>query len=233
MDLRLSRRGAAVSNAGSSEQLRDVVDRLQREVAELRGSRKRLAEAAHDDRRAIERALHDGVQQHIVAFAVQLRRLAGLVDSDPAAAKALLDEMATNVREALDAASELAEKIYPPLLEARGFASALRSAAERAGVTAVVDVKAGAAYSAELTTAVYWSCAEALSSALPGSQATVRVIDADGALTFEIAIAGHLADARLERLRDRIEALDGRITVEHLEDGGSRVHGWLPLSRRP
>ncbi|MDP9271209.1 MAG: histidine kinase [Chloroflexota bacterium] len=199
-------------------------------MAELRGSRKRLAEAAHDDRRAIERALHDGVQQHMVAFALQLRRLAGLVDSDPVAAKALLDEMATNVREALDEASELAERIYPPLLEARGFASALRSAAERAGLTAVVDVKAGAAYSAELTAAVYWSCVEALSSASPESQATVRVLDADGALTFEIAIAGHLADGRLERLRDRIEALEGRVTVEHLKDGGSRVHGWLPLS---
>jgi signal transduction histidine kinase len=220
-----------MSNAGSSERLRDVIDRLQGEVLELRESRKRLAEAAHDDRRAIERALHDGVQQHIVAFAVQLRRLAGLVESDPAAAKALLDEMATNVREASEAASELAEKIYPPLLEARGFASALRSAAERAGVTAVVDVKAGAPYAAELTAAVYWSCAEALSSAPRGSQAIVRVIDADGTLTFEIASAGHLADGRLERLSDRIEALDGRVSVEHLKDGGSRVHGWLPLSR--
>ena len=219
-----------MSNAGSDERLRDVIDRLQGEVAELRGSRKRLAEAAHDDRRAIERALHDGVQQHMVAFALQLRRLAGLVDSDPVAAKALLDEMATNVREALDEASELAERIYPPLLELRGFASALRSAAEKAGLTAVVDVTAAATYSPELTAAVYWSCVEALSSASPESQATVRVIDADGVLTFEIAIAGHLTDGRFERLRDRIEALDGRVTVEHLKNGGSRIHGWLPLS---
>ncbi len=220
-----------MSNASSGEQLQDVVDRLQGEVAELRRSRKRLAEAAHDDRRAIERALHDGVQQQMVAFAVQLRRLAGLVDGDPAAAKALLDEMATNVREALDEASELAERIYPPLLEARGFASALRSAAEKARVTALVDVKAGAAYSAELTAAVYWSCVEALSSASPGSQATVRVLDADDGLTFEVAIAGHLADGSLQRLRDRIEALNGRVTVEHPKEGGSRVHGWLSLAR--
>jgi signal transduction histidine kinase len=211
--------------------MQDVVERLQAEVAELRRSRRRLAEAAQADRRAIERALHDGVQQHLVAFAVDLRRLAGLVGSDPAAAKALLDEMATNVREALDEASELAERIYPPLLEARGFSSALRSAAERAGVTAVVDVRTAASYPPGVTAAVYWSCVEALSSASPGSQATVRVLDADGALTFEIAIAGHLADARLERLRDRIEALDGRATVEHLKDGGSRLQGWLSLSR--
>jgi signal transduction histidine kinase len=222
-----------VSNAGSSEPRRDVIDRLQGEVAELRGSRKRLAQAAHDDRRSIERALHDGVQQHLIAFAVQLRRLAGLVEIDPAAAKALLDEMATNVREASDEASELAERIYPPLLEARGFASALRSAAERADLTAEVDVRAGGAYSAELTAAVYWCCVEALSSASPGSHATVRVVDADGALTFEITIAGHLADGRLERLRDRIEALDGRVIVEHSKNGGSHVHGSLPLSPSP
>jgi len=226
-----SRKGASVSNTGSGEPLQDVVDRLAGEVAELRRSRKRLAGAAHDDRRAFEGALHDGVQQYLVAFAVDLRRLAGLVDGDPAAAKALLDEMTTNVREALDEASELAARVYPPLLEARGFASAMRSAAERAGVTAVVDVRTAASYPPEISAAVYWSCVEALSSASRGSQATVRVLDADGALTFEVAVAGHHPEGRLDSLRDRIEALDGRLSVDDGHDGGSRVHGWLPLSR--
>jgi signal transduction histidine kinase len=220
-----------VSNAGSGERLRQVVDRLQGEVAELRRSRKRLAEAAHADRRTIERALHDGVQQHLVAIAVDLRRLAGLVDADPAAAKLLLDEMAANVREALAETTELAQRVYPPLLEGRGLASALRSAAESAGVTAVVDVPARADYPPEITVAVYWSCVEALSSALRGSQATVSVLDADGVLTFEVAVAGHHPEGRLDRLRDRIEALDGRVSVDDAHDGGSRIYGWLPLSR--
>ena len=219
-----------MSNAGSGERLREVVDRLQGEVAELRGPRKRLAEAAHAERRAIERALHDGVQQHLVALAVDLRLLAGLVDGDPAAAKVLLDEMAANVREALDETTELAQRVYPPLLEARGFASAIRSAAESAGVTVLVDVPAGAGYPPEITAAVYWSCVEALSSASRGSEATVSVLDADGALTFEVAVAGHQPEGRVERLRDRIEALDGRVSVDDRQDGGSRVHGWLPLS---
>jgi signal transduction histidine kinase len=220
-----------VSNAGSGERLREDVNRLQGEVAELRGSRKRLAEAAHADRRAIERALHDGVQQHLVALAVDLRRLAGLVDGDPAAAKVLLDEMAANVREALDETTELAQRVYPPLLEARGFASAMRSAAERAGVTVLVDVPAGAGYPPEITAAVYWFCVEALSSASRGSQATVSVRDTDGAVTFEVAVAGRHPEGRLDRLRDRIEALDGRLSVDEGQDLGSRVHGWLPLSR--
>jgi signal transduction histidine kinase len=220
-----------VSNADSGGRLGEVVDQLRVEVAELRGSRKRLVEAAHADRRAIERALHDGVQQHLVALAVDLRRLAGLVDGDPAGAKMLLGEMAANVREALDATTELAQSIYPALLEGRGFASALRSAAERAGVTVVVDVPAGAGYPPEITAAVYWSCVEALSSAARGSRATVSVRDTDGGLTFEVGIAGHQPEGRLAGLRDRIEALDGRVSVDERPDGGSRVHGWLPLSR--
>ena len=220
-----------MSNAGSGEQLREVVDRLQREVAELRRSRKRLVVAADADRRAIERALHDGVQQHLVALAGDLPRVAGLVDGDPAALKGLLDEMAANVREALDETTELAQMVYPQLLEGRGLASALRSAAESAGVTLLVDVPAGLGYPPQVTTLVYWSCVDALSSALRGSRATISVLDEDGVLTFEVAVASAYPDERLDRLRDRIEALDGRVSVEDRQDGGSRVHGWLPLSR--
>jgi len=220
-----------VSQTGSGEQLKDVVDRLQAEVVDLRRSRRRLVEAASADRRALERALHDGVLQHLVAFAVDLRRLAGLVDGHPAAAKALLDEMAVNNREALTETTELAQEVYPPLLGGRGFATAMRSAAERAGVTALVDVPAGVDYAPEIIAAVYWFGVEALSSAAPGSQALISVRDADRALTFEVAVAGHHPEGRLDRLRDRIEALDGRVSVEDLQDGGSRVHGWLPLPR--
>jgi signal transduction histidine kinase len=219
-----------VSNAGSGEQLRDLVDQLQREVAELRGSRRRLAEAAHDDRRAIERALHDGVQQHLVALAVDLQRLAGLVDSDQAAARTLLDEMAADMRKALDETTVLAQRVYPPWLDARGFASAIRSAAQSAGVTVQVDVPASAGYPPEVTAAVYWSCVEALSSASRGSQATISVREADGALNFEVAVDGRHPTARLDRFRDRLEALDGRLTVDK-EELGWRLHGWLPLSR--
>jgi signal transduction histidine kinase len=224
------KKGWPVPNPGAGEQLQDVVDRLEGEIAELRRSRRRLVGAAHDDRRAIEGALHDGVQQHLVALAVDLQRLAGLLDGDAVVARALLDEMATNMRDALDETTELARWVYPPLLEGRGLASALRSAAESAGVTAVVDVPAVIGYPPEITAAVYWTCFEALSSASRGSQATVSVVDADDALTFEVAVAGRHPMERLDRMRDRIEALDGRLSVEE-EDLGSRLHGWLPVSR--
>jgi signal transduction histidine kinase len=208
----------------------DDVERLQAEVAELRRSRRRLVDAADADRRAIERALHDGVQQQLVALAVDLRRLAGMMSAAPPAASALLDEMTANLREAMTEATALAQTVYPPLLDRRGLASSLRSAAESAGVTVMVDVPAAADYPDEIGAAVYWSCVEALSSASAGSQAAVTVREADGALTFEVAIPGQLPRERVDRLRDRIDALDGRLTVD--EDGlGARVHGWLPLSR--
>jgi signal transduction histidine kinase len=220
----------AVSDADSGEQPEDVVDRLRRDVAELRRSRRRLAEAGYADRRAMERDLHDGVQQHLVALAVNLRLLAGLVDGDPAGARALLDQMAADVQEALDESTALALRVYPPLLEGRGFASAIRSAAESAGVTVLIDAPAAPDYRPEIGAAVYWSCVEALSSASAGSQATVSLRDADGALSFDVAVDGRHPAAVLDRLRDRMEALDGRVSVEEVRNGGSRVHCWLPLS---
>jgi signal transduction histidine kinase len=120
--------------------------------------------------------------------------------------------------------------VYPQLLEGRGLASALRSAAERAGVSLQVDVPAGRGYPPQITAVVYWTCVDALSSASRGSRATISVRDKDGVLTFEVAVASPYPEERLDRLRDRIEALDGRVSVEDLQDGGSRVHGWLPLS---
>jgi signal transduction histidine kinase len=222
--------GEAVSKAGSDEKLPDEFPRRQAEIAELRRSRRRLLEAADADRRGIERALHDGVQQQLVSLAVDLQRVARLVDQDPPAAKALLDEMATHLRDALSESTELARTIYPPRLDRRGFATALRTAAERTGVTVLVDAPAAADYSPEISSAVYWSCVEAMACASPGSQVTVSMPGPDDLLTVEVAVAGRDLTASLERLRDRIEALGGRVTVDEGKLG-SRVQGWLPLSR--
>jgi signal transduction histidine kinase len=218
----------AVSNA--TDDVSTTVDRLRGEIADLRLSRRRLVSAADTDRRAIEGALHDGVQQHLIALGVDLQRLAALVDADPVAGRALLEEMTANVRTAIAETTALAERIYPPLIAARGFASAIWAAAEPLGITVLVDAPAGATYPSEITTAVYWSCVETLSFASRGSEATVSVLDTDVVLTFDVGIDGRAPEEPLARLRDRIEALDGRVAIEDRTDGGSRVHGWLPLS---
>jgi signal transduction histidine kinase len=217
------------------EALRETHDRLRVEVAELRASRERLVLAADADRRRIERDLHESVRQHLVALAVNLQRVGLWMNTDPAAAKELLDEMEHDVQQALDETAALAERIYPALLDAGGLAAALRSAAVRAGISASVDVRAGANRPPEVAATVYLCCLEALEHVSAGARATVTVRDEEEALGFEVvedgarsaAVAG--SDAGLDRLRDRVEALGGRLTIRSERGRGIRVSGSLPL----
>jgi signal transduction histidine kinase len=220
-----------------AETLLETIDRLRREVADLRASRKRLVMAADDDRRTIERDLHGSVQQHLVALAVNLQLGGGLADADPAAAKALLEEMGRDVQQALDETAQLAQRIYPSLLEARGLAAALRSAAVIAGVPASVEVPPGVGDSLVAARTVYFCWLEALEHAGAGARATIRVRDEEEALAFEVVEDGARSaaetapsDTRLERLRERVEALGGRLTIQSDPGRGTRVSGSLPLS---
>lgn len=211
----------------------DVVrelDRLRVEVADLRASRRRLALADDADRRSIERELHDGVQQHLVALAASLQLAAGLVDADSAAAKAFLEEVARDVQQAMDEAGRLAHDIYPPLLEAGGLAAALRWAAVRANVPTRIEVEADGAYPPGVARAVYLCCLEVLERAVAGAQAAVTVRDEEAALAFEVVADRANSDAELHRLRDRIEALGGRLTIRSRAGGATRVAGSIPLS---
>ena len=113
------------------------------EAEELRASRARIAAAALTERRQIERDLHDVVQQHLVAVIVNLQLARELADSDLAAAKAVLDELSADAREALESVRELAQRVYPPVLRDRGPAEALRAAA--AGVRCAGPRRGGAA----------------------------------------------------------------------------------------
>ncbi len=128
----------ARSNAAEDRDRRLVIDRLRAEVAELQQSRRRLVEAESADRRELERALHDGLQQRLVALAADIQYLARQLDQDPASAKGLVDAMSESLRESLAEATALAEQLYPPLLDGRGLATSLRSAAAVAGVALVV-----------------------------------------------------------------------------------------------
>ena len=119
--------------ARNVEALREEIGRLRLEVAELRASRKRLVVAADADRRWIERDLHEIVRQQLVALAVNLQRTGSCMDAGPAAAKELLEEMTRDVQQALDETAQLAQRIYPALLNAGGLAAALRSAAAGRG----------------------------------------------------------------------------------------------------
>jgi signal transduction histidine kinase len=200
---------------------------LRQEIEELRASRKRLALAADAERRDIERALHEGVQQDLVGLAANLEVAAGSVDSDPAAAKALLEELQREARRALTEMQELATRIFPPLLEAGGLVAELRAAASRAGVPARIAVDA--AYPPQVAGAVYFCVLDVFERAPAGTPVDVTVRGEEGGVAFEIDADGDLGSER-RAPHDRVEALGGRLTIT-AGDGRTTVAGSLPLSR--
>ena len=221
--------GAGGRRPEAANALRRELVRLRHETVDVSRSRARLLLAGDADRRAIERTLHDGLQQELVAIAVDLGRAVTLLEKDPIAARGLLKELTGNLRHAIDEAATLAQRIYPPLLlEVRGLPSALRSAAANSGVIVTIQVSADAGYAPDLIAAVYWCCVEALAAAPTGTHATIRVADAEGGLRFEIGVSAAYPDGALERLRDRVEALGGELILEDSKDGGSFVATTLP-----
>ncbi len=132
------------------------------DVSELRASRMRLLAASDEQRREIERKLHDSVQQHLVALAVNLQLARDLVGSDRTAATTLLEQMSRDVHEALEAVRAMAQDIYPPLLVDRGLADALRGAA--ADAAARIEVSTRDRFPPEVEATLYFLCVELLSS---------------------------------------------------------------------
>jgi len=211
--------------------LRDTLEQLRAEVADLRASRERLVLAADADRQRLERDLHEGAQQQLVALAVNIQLAESLLDTDSAAAKALLEEMGRDVRQALREAAQLAQRIYPPPLELGGLAAALRSAAVSAGVSASVEVSGDSSYPPQIAHTIYSCWLEALERGAGETPVSITVQGEGEALTFEVVRDAAQPDAGLDRLRDRVEALGGRLTMRSEPDGGVRVSCSLPLSR--
>jgi len=201
------------------------------ELEELRASRKRLVLAAAADRGRIERELHDGPQQGLVALAVELQHARRLVDAHPAVG-VLIDEMSGQLEEAVDALRALAHRIHPPLLEAGGLRAALRITAAMLDVPTRIEVPEGTTLPPALAGAVYFSCADALEHLGERAKIAITVRQERGTIVFEIVVEGSdsvTADADLIPMRDRLEALGGRLTVAS-ERGHSRISGSLPIS---
>jgi signal transduction histidine kinase len=205
------------------------LDGLRREVDELRASRRRLVVADDAERRNIERALHDDMQQQLVGLAAGLELAAGSVDADPTAAKARLADLAHDVQQALEDARRLAHRIYPPLLEAGGLVPALRTAAASAHVPTRIDVETGAGYPPEIAGLVYFCCLHVLERSGAGTPVTVTVRSDERTLGFEV-VADCDFEAEQLPLRDRVEALGGRLTFSSEPEHRTRLVGSVPLS---
>jgi signal transduction histidine kinase len=211
--------------------LEESVEQLRHEADELYASRTRLVLAADADRRRIERELHDGAQQDLVGLAVKLQQARRLLDSDPVAARVLVDEMRGDVQESLDRLRSLAQRIHAPQLRAGGLPAALRSAAASAGVRVRIDVGANRVYPQEVSETVYLCIVAAFERLVTGTTAAIDICERNGTVAFEIVaeVAGvEPADAHLAAIRDRVEALGGRLTITAVSGGGTRIAGSLP-----
>jgi signal transduction histidine kinase len=235
--------GLALHNLALDSALQASLDEVRRQAEELRASRARIVAASDAARRRIERDLHDGAQQHLVALSVNLRLAQRLAASNPEAVGELLDELGKGLEEAVRELRALAHGIYPPLLVDRGLEEALRSAAGRAALPTEVEATGAQRYPSEVEAAVYFCCLEAMQNAAkhagPGAVVTVRVFERDDELCFEVRDDGvGFDDASMGRtgsgfvnMGDRLGAIGGSLSVRSARGQGTTVSGRVPLTR--
>jgi signal transduction histidine kinase len=223
--------GLVLKNVGLTAEL---LARLE----DLRASRQRLVAAQDDERRRLERNLHDGAQQNLVALKVKLGLAELLAEKDPARAKQTLAELKVETDEALETLRDLARGIYPPLLADKGLVAALESQARKATLPVQVDADGVGRYPQEVEAAVYFCCLEALQNVQKYAAAQLAVVKLDGSgseLSFEVTDDGRGFDdasvkrgAGLTNMTDRVDALGGSLEILSTPEGGTRVHGSLP-----
>jgi signal transduction histidine kinase len=224
--------GLVMRNVALTEQLMDHIE-------QLRGSQKRLVSAQDEERRRLERNLHDGAQQQLVALAVKLRLAEQLTERDPPKAKDLLADLQTETGEALENLRDLARGIYPPLLADKGLVAALESQARKSAVPITVEATGVGRYPQDAEAAVYFSCLEALQNVAKyasASGATVSLSDGDGRLRFVVTDDGVGFEqgttshgSGLQGIADRLAALDGTLEVRSAPGAGTTVTGVVPL----
>ena len=212
---------------------------LQARLVELRASRQRLVTAQDEERRKLERNLHDGAQQHLVALKVKLGLAEMLMSRDAQKAKATIGQLKGDADEALETLRDLARGIYPPLLADKGLGAALESQARKATIPVSVDATGLGRYSQDVEAAVYFSVLEALQNVqkyAQASAATVQLREADGALRFSVTDEGEGFDvgttkkgSGLVNMADRIDSLGGTIVVSSSPGRGTELSGSLPV----
>ena len=233
--------GLALHNVRLDSALQASLDELRHKAEELQASRARIVVAADAERRRIERDLHDGAQQRLVALAVKLGLARRLVDGDLDQARGMLDELRDEVKDAVEELRSLAHGIYPPLLLDQGLAAALGSAAQRATIPTRVEAGPIGRYPADVEAAAYFCCMEALQNAMkhagPEATVVVRAWEKDGALRFTVTDDGAGFDAAAKaaghgfvNMGDRLGAIGGSLRVESSPGGGTSVIGVLPLA---
>lgn len=231
--------GLALHNSQLDTALQSTLDEVRKQADELRASRARVVASGDAERRRIERNLHDGAQQHLVALAVNLRLARDIIVDDTDAGLEMLDELAGEVQETIQEVRQLAHGIYPPLLVDSGLVEALRAAASRSPLPVDIAAEGIGRYPSETEAAVYFCCLEALQNAAkhaPDSYVELQLWEEAGGLLFTVSDDGPGFDpGRAQKghgyvnMADRLGAIGGTVRWESEIGKGSVVRGSVPL----
>jgi signal transduction histidine kinase len=227
-----SQAGLVLRNVRLTAELRGTIE-------ELQASRRRLVQAEDIERRKIERNLHDGAQQQLVALKVHLGLLEAVAD-DAEQVKALTSRLRDAAQEALDDLRDLARGIYPPLLAERGLIDALQGQARRLTTRTTVEHEGLGRYAREVEAAVYFCVLEALqnvSKYAAATATTIRLSESAGSLVFEVEDDGvgfEPDEARygtgVQGMTDRLDALGGSLQLTSEPGRGTVVRGAVPVA---
>jgi signal transduction histidine kinase len=237
------RLGVLLHNRELDAALQSSMEDLRLTNAELRASRVRLVATADGERRRIERNLHDGAQQHLVALAVNLKVAESQAASDPAAVPEVFAQLGRDLKDAIDELRALAHGIYPPVLLDAGIVEALRASARRIPSPVSVHAEGVGRYPTDVEAALYFCCMEALQNAAkhaPGAAVRVQLSEDDGAVRFVVEDdgpglgpsvgAGVIRHGHgLGNMVDRTGAVGGTIEVGRSASGGARIVGTVPV----
>ena len=216
-----------------------LVLRNVRLIEDLRESRRRIVSAQDERARKLERDIHDGAQQQLVALAVKLRLAEGIIERDPSKARELLGDLQTQATETLEDLRDLARGIYPPLLADRGLPAALEAQARKSTLTVTIEPDGVGRHGPDVESAVYFCCLEALNNAAKYADAAtvrIRLAQTNGELRFEVDDDGRGFDAGatghgtgLQGMADRLEAIGGTLRVKSAPGEGTTVSGAIPI----
>ncbi|HEX4941759.1 MAG TPA: sensor histidine kinase [Actinomycetota bacterium] len=209
-------------------------------IEDLKASRQRIVAAQDERAKKLERNIHDGAQQQLVALAVKLGLVERLLRSDREKAETMLSEVKGEANDALENLRDLARGIYPPLLADQGLAAALTAQARKVSIPVDVLPDGIGRYPEETEAAVYFSCLEALQNVTKyagASHVTVRLSQANGSLRFEVSDDGRGFDpsvsgqgSGLQGIADRLASLGGSVEIRSAPSHGTTVAGRVPVT---
>jgi signal transduction histidine kinase len=217
-----------------------LVLRNVRLIEELRASRQRLVKAQDEERRRIERNIHDGAQQQLVALAIKANLAETFVGRDEAKEREMLVQLKAEATDALENLRELARGIFPPLLADKGLAVALEAQANKSPIPVTIRSESIERYPREIEAAVYFCCLEALQNVAKyagASNAGIALSDGGGSVTFEVTDDGHGFDTAitaygtgLQGMADRLDSIGGSLKVKSSPGHGTSVTGTAPVT---